>query len=160
MTDSGLVVPIDASSSVGEDLAKYVTLRSALLERRQELDAQLRAVEDVVRTLSKLRPDLAARIPSAQRVRRAKSDLSRPLRELLERHPDRWLTVAAIDTEYRKTLSKDATQPTAGAVRNALAYMARTARTIERRTSDQSAIEYRTLPNPRITRDNAENHVS
>ena len=132
----------------------YIGLRAALLERRNELDSQLRAVEDVIRTLSKLRPDLAAKIPISQRVRRTKADLSRPLRELLERDSGRWMTVAVIDIEYRKTLSKDASQPTAGAVRNALAYMARTARTIERRISEHDVIEYRSRATGAITGDN------
>ncbi len=150
MYDVGMTVresstPADAVYSAGEDLEKYVGLRAVLLERRSDIDAQLRAVEDVIRTLSKLRPDLAARIPPAHRVRRPKTDLSRPLREVLERQSGRWLTVAAIDTEYRKTLSKDASQPTAGAVRNALAYVARTVDVIERRISEHDLIEYRAI---------------
>ena len=96
-------------------------------------------------------------IPPAQPIRRSKADLSRPLRELLEHQSGLWLTVAAIDTEYRKTLSKDTAQPTAGAIRNALSYMARTAKTIERRISDQRIIEYRSSTDLRITHDNASN---
>jgi hypothetical protein len=154
MSESQNLTKLEATEYVGEDLHKYVALRLVLITRRNELDFQIAGVDDVIRTMSRLRPDLAATVPQSQRSRRTKTDIGGPLRKVLQDRAGQWFTTAEIDELYRKTIPKDAIQPSTAAVRNAIAYMYRTTNTITRKQDPGESIKYSFSMQAGITGDN------